>query len=279
MRAVLDGLRSQGGKVLKQVPFLRAVNPNVVTLLGIAFAVLAAYLICAGQLWWAIPALTASGLTDLLDGVVARRAGRVSKRGAFLDSVADRVIETVICGGIVYYLAQHKGAGWALLGLAALGSGYLISYERAKAESMGYEGRGGLMERAERLILLGVSLGFSGAIMIPTLVVLVTLNLGTAATRFLRVYVQAAREDGLEIPETLAKSVDRLEGRRRPGVVFERTRRGGSGRVVRRLRWVDLEERFRAMRADLSRRYLRQDTAVRRRRSLGSRWLQRPDDR
>ena len=88
-----------------------------------------------------------------------QRAGQV--RGAFFDSVCDRVTDALVLGGVAWYLQDHHHGHAALLPFAVLGASLLISYERAKAESLGFDAKGGLMERAERIVVLCAGLAFS----------------------------------------------------------------------------------------------------------------------
>ena len=99
-------------------------------------------------------------LPDLLDGAVAKASGTAGPRGAFFDSVSDRVTDALLLGGVAWHLSTTHPGRIAVLPLAVLGASMLISYERAKAESLGFDARGGLMERAERIIALGVGLLF-----------------------------------------------------------------------------------------------------------------------
>jgi CDP-diacylglycerol--glycerol-3-phosphate 3-phosphatidyltransferase len=122
---------------------------------------------------------------------VAKASGTASPRGAFFDSVSDRVSDSLVLGGVAWYLAGHDGAHAALLPFAVLGASTLISYERAKAESLGFSAKGGLMERAERVIALCVGLLF-GAVLVPVLWVMLTLTLVTAVQRFVMVWKQAS---------------------------------------------------------------------------------------
>jgi len=165
------------------------VGPDGLTALGLALSVLTALLIASGHLVWAVVGLTASGLVDLLDGSVARTSGRASPRGAFFDSVADRVSDAVVFGGVAWYLGRDGGRG-AVLALAAVALAMLISYERAKAEGLGYDARGGIMERAERMVLLGIGLAFD--ILVPVLWIMVVLMAVTAVHRFVKVWRQAS---------------------------------------------------------------------------------------
>jgi CDP-diacylglycerol--glycerol-3-phosphate 3-phosphatidyltransferase len=123
---------------------------------------------------------------------VAKASGTASSRGAFFDSVADRFTDALFLLGIAWYLSGDGGR-IALLPMAVLGASMLISYERAKAEALGYQAKGGLMERAERLILLGLGLLFS-QLLIPILWVMLVLTLVTAIQRFVKVWNQASAE-------------------------------------------------------------------------------------
>src|SRR5690606_27512951 len=112
-------------------------------------------------------------------------------RGAFFDSVSDRVTDALLLGGIAWYLSSTNPGRIAILPLAVLGASMLISYERAKAESLGFDAKGGLMERAERLIALGVGLLFD-SVLIPVLWLMLVLTLITAVQRFVKVWQQAS---------------------------------------------------------------------------------------
>ncbi len=96
--------------------------------------------------------LLVSGFFDIVDGSVARVTKQISKKGAFLDSVFDKISEVIIFGGIA--LGQLADSFWCLI---ALGSSLLVSYTRARAESLGGKLKGiGIGERAERLLLIAI---------------------------------------------------------------------------------------------------------------------------
>lgn len=171
------------------------VTADQVTLLGLVLAGLTAVVIGLGHLWVGVALVTVGGLMDFVDGAVAKAAGTASKRGAFFDSVSDRVADGLIFGGVAWYLASGSDPRLALVPFAIFGVGAVISYERAKAESLGYDGKGGLMERAERLILLGVALAFN-VVLVPLLLVLLGLSVFTAAQRFAKVWRQASQHEG-----------------------------------------------------------------------------------
>jgi CDP-diacylglycerol--glycerol-3-phosphate 3-phosphatidyltransferase len=169
------------------------VTPNQVTVAGLFLAAATGVVIGLGQLYIGVVLLTVGGLMDTLDGLVAKAAGSSSRRGAFFDSVSDRVADGLMFGGLAWYLAAGRTPEYALLPLAILAVGNIISYERAKAESFGWTGKGGLMERAERLILLGAALAFH-VVLIPLLVVLLALCVFTAIQRFAKIWAQATAE-------------------------------------------------------------------------------------
>ena len=158
--------------------------------LGLVLGVATAFAIGSGRLGLGLVLLVAAALLDLFDGPVAKAAGTAGPRGAFFDSVSDRVTDALVLGGIAWYLAGEDGGRMALLPFAVLGASALISYERAKAESLGYEAKGGLMERAERIIALCFGL-FVSALLVPVLWVMLALTLVTAVQRFVKVWRQA----------------------------------------------------------------------------------------
>jgi CDP-diacylglycerol--glycerol-3-phosphate 3-phosphatidyltransferase len=167
------------------------VSANAVTVAGVVLSAITAVVIGLGHLWTGVALLIVGGLMDTLDGIVAKAAGTSSKRGAFFDSVADRVADGFIFSGVAWYVTDRYSPHWALLPVALLAMSAVVSYQRAKAESLGFTARGGLMERAERLIFLGVALAFNVALL-PLLGVLLALTTVTAVGRFKKVWVQAS---------------------------------------------------------------------------------------
>ena len=171
----------------------RGVTADVLTATGLISATATAFAVALGHLHLAIGLLVLTGAHDLLDGPVAKAAGTVSTRGAFFDSVTDRVADALLMGGVAWYLASAHEGHLVVLPLAVLGVTALVSYERAKAEALGIAARGGLMERAERMILLGV--GFLASwLLVPVLWTLLVLTTLTAANRFARVWRAASGE-------------------------------------------------------------------------------------
>jgi CDP-diacylglycerol--glycerol-3-phosphate 3-phosphatidyltransferase len=191
------------------------VNPDALTILGLGFSVVTAFLIAHGRLGVAVVGVALTGVPDILDGTVARHSGKASPRGAFFDSVCDRVSDAVLLGGVAWFLAGDS-AYLPMLAFAAVSLSMLISYERAKAEGLGFHAKGGLMERAERLVLLAVGLAFD--VLVPVLWVMVALSAITAVQRFGKVWLQATeptepRDREPRVPARLR----RLRHPRRPG--------------------------------------------------------------
>ena len=140
------------GKVLVRAH----ITADVITGFGLVMSVVTAVVVGSGHLLIGVGLLFPTGLPDLFDGPVAKASGTASVRGAFLDSVADRVSDAFLFGGVAWYLVAHHSGEAVLLPFAILAVTSLISYQRAKAELLGLTARGGLMERAERFILLGL---------------------------------------------------------------------------------------------------------------------------
>ena len=142
---------------------LRAgISPGVVTASGATGAVIAsALLIPTGHLFAGALVVGVFAISDLLDGTMARMSGKTSPWGAFLDSNLDRVTDAAIFGSVAIYYSTRSYL-FMVLALISLVSGFLVSYARASAESLGFECSGGLIERAERLIVVLVAIGLTG---------------------------------------------------------------------------------------------------------------------
>jgi CDP-diacylglycerol--glycerol-3-phosphate 3-phosphatidyltransferase len=171
------------------------IGADAVTTIGLLLAAATAVLIACHWFIVAVAFIIVGGLMDTLDGHVAKTAGTASARGAFLDSVADRVGDSFIFGGLVWYFIRAHDPNAALVPLGILAAANLVSYQRAKAESLGFSAHGGMMERAERLIFLGVTLFiafFLPVVLVPMLLALLVLTIATGLGRFRRVWAQAS---------------------------------------------------------------------------------------
>ena len=137
--------------------------------------------------------------------------------------MADRESDALILGGVAWYLSSTRGGPVVLLPVAVMAASMLVSYERARAESLGFTAKGGLMERAERLIALGLGLLFD-SLLVPVLWLMLTLTLLTAGQRFLKVWRQAS-----SIPEP-PPLYERWRGRRVARPTARAWRQAASGR-------------------------------------------------
>lgn len=174
--------------------FLRAhISPDLVTVVGTAGVCVGALAFYPrGEFLWGTLFITAFVFSDNLDGVMARLSGRESKWGAFLDSVLDRIGDAAIFAGLALWFAgRGDNLRMTALLIACVALGGLISYARARAESLGFSGRGGIVERAERLIVILVATGVAGLLDLPPVVLEVVvwiLTVASAVTVFQRVW-------------------------------------------------------------------------------------------
>jgi CDP-diacylglycerol--glycerol-3-phosphate 3-phosphatidyltransferase len=192
-RKAVDKRTEPVGRALQRA----GITADVLTATGLISASATAIAIAVGMFPLAIVLLILTGAHDLFDGATAKAAGTTSVRGAFFDSVTDRVSDALLMGGASWYLISQGRGHLAVLPLAILGVTFVISYERAKAESLGIPAKGGLMERAERMILLGIAL-LSPTIFVPVLWVLLAATTATAIGRFRRIWIAAGRPDRTE---------------------------------------------------------------------------------
>jgi len=161
-------------------------NPNLITLLGFFSTLVASWLILKGFWLSAGLAIILSGLFDLLDGVIARNLGKVTIFGSFFDSVMDRYSDLLLLLALsIHYLREENSGLVILTSTVAIGTA-LIPYVRAKAESLRISCHIGLMERAERIILL--SLGALLNWMEPVLWILAILTHFTVLHRIYYVW-------------------------------------------------------------------------------------------
>ncbi len=157
---MLSGLRDKVDTALEPVAkaFARAgFTPNALTCIGLVMSVFAGVLFAYGLSRLAAIALLVCGFFDMIDGAVARFAGKVTAFGGVLDSVVDRFTEAVIIVGIVYGGVPELGQwGW-LAGVLALVGGFMVSYTRARAEAAGTGKLDvGFAERAERMLIFAI---------------------------------------------------------------------------------------------------------------------------
>lgn len=140
------------------------ITPNRVTVIGFGVVVIAAVLVAAGHLLIGAAVLVAGSLLDAVDGALARATGGSTAFGSFLDSTLDRAAEAILYVAIVVYFVRGPGDPFwpVLLALGALSASFMVSYTRAKAESIGVTASVGLAPRTERLVLVVAGIGLAG---------------------------------------------------------------------------------------------------------------------
>src|SRR3954452_7146095 len=145
------------------------VSPNTVTFVG-TLGVCAGALIFfpQGKLLIGVLVITLFVFSDMIDGYMARTSGQVSLFGAFWDSTLDRVGDAAIFGGLaMYYVGPGDNAWFAALAIYCLSMGSVTSYARDRAESLGMDARGGIAERADRLVAILSMTGLSAIFDVP----------------------------------------------------------------------------------------------------------------
>jgi len=202
---MLERFRAFWTNVWKPVAHLLirlGVTPNLVTFIGTVGVVAGALAFFPrGELLIGVLVITTFVFSDLIDGYMARSTGQVSKFGSFWDSTLDRLGDGAIFGGLALYFAG-PGDSYLYLCLALynLVTGAVTSYARAKAESLGLNAKGGIAERADRLVSILVMTGFSAIFDLPILMYVTLWALALASTytvgyRVLMVHRQVLAEE------------------------------------------------------------------------------------
>ncbi|GAB3623867.1 CDP-alcohol phosphatidyltransferase family protein [Mariniluteicoccus endophyticus] len=140
------------------------VRPDVLTWCGTVWVVVVS-VVCfpQGWLWQGAIAVALVAPLDMLDGEVARRTGRTSPEGAFLDSTLDRVADGAVLGGLAVFLAGTGPRGWVGVAVWALVAGQVTSYARARAEALDLPAARGLVTRTDRLVIALGGAALNGA--------------------------------------------------------------------------------------------------------------------
>jgi phosphatidylglycerophosphate synthase len=184
------------------------VSPNALTFASFLVACVAAVCFALGNFGAGGWLYLLTGILDILDGRIARATGKVSKGGAFFDSVMDRYAELVVFGGLAVFYRQS----WAIYVALAAGLGsVMVSYTRARGEALGVQVNIGTMQRPERLFYLGVISGLSPIVetlfghgslppFVPVVVALGLLAASANVTAVRRISHTLARLDGRGLP-------------------------------------------------------------------------------
>jgi phosphatidylglycerophosphate synthase len=167
--------------IAKRIPL----SPNFLTITGFVITIISALIIQKNLKLGGILILV-GGIFDFFDGLVARTQGKVSKFGAFLDSVLDRYSDAFLFLSIAWYLAVKGSHIGAFLSLGTLVGAFLISYARARAEGLGESCHTGIMERPERIIMLSFA-AITGWLM-PVLWIMLILTHITVLQRIFHVW-------------------------------------------------------------------------------------------
>lgn len=202
MKFLPSDLREQGTRLLTPLldVFVRTgLSPNVITTIGFVITMGAGLAYFLGSLQWGGFLVLLGGLFDVIDGYVARQTERVTRFGSFYDSTLDRISEVMVFLGIFsLYNGTEPNIGepWMVYVVAlALAGSLLVSYTRARAEGMGIECRVGLMQRAERVLLLGIATLFfatwrAGLVLTLVMIAMAVLTNLTLIYRIYWVYQQ-----------------------------------------------------------------------------------------
>jgi CDP-diacylglycerol--glycerol-3-phosphate 3-phosphatidyltransferase len=173
------------------------VPPNFLTILGFLLNVGVAWIISQGNFVLAGFLIIVAGAFDLLDGAVARKTNRVTKFGALLDSTLDRLSESVLLIGLLWYYAWQQDASLEVVLIFAIVVGsLLVSYVRARAEGLGLDAEVGIMRRTVRILTLSIGLMLSSfePLLLVTLWGLAILTNLTAVHRLVYVWYKARKD-------------------------------------------------------------------------------------
>ena len=177
------------------------VSPDAVTIAGTAGVILGGLVLYPlGFLWWGSVVIAFFAFSDVVDGIMARLQGRSGGWGNFLDSTLDRLADGAIFAGLtIWFFTGGEDPGIAAAAVVCLVLGMVVSYARAKAESLGYQASVGIAERAERLASVLLITGLTGLGLPPvalfvTLILLALASVITIVQRMSTVRRQAMAE-------------------------------------------------------------------------------------
>jgi CDP-diacylglycerol--glycerol-3-phosphate 3-phosphatidyltransferase len=170
------------------------ISPNTITTIGLLLTIAVTMTLWSGHLVWGGILVLITSAFDMLDGALARATNRKSAFGAFFDSTVDRYTEALILLGILLYYESLPGVRWEvpLVYISIVGS-LMVSYTRARAEALGFDGKTGILARPERIILL--SFGLLVGWLPFALAILALFTNFTAAQRVYYVWVQERRNN------------------------------------------------------------------------------------
>jgi phosphatidylglycerophosphate synthase len=194
------------------------VSPNVITACSLLMCGITGAAVALGHLAGAVWLYAFAGILDVLDGRLARLANQQTPAGALFDSVSDRWGELFVFAGYVWYLHDSP---WLLAVMSAIGGSMMVSYTRARAEGLGVDLSGGVMQRAERIVLVAggtlIAAWYGGEvetasllepILGVTMLICGVASTATAISRWVVAYRELARRYGARVqPESISTAI------------------------------------------------------------------------
>src|SRR5256714_10978389 len=203
-KSITGRIGAGGKRVVDSIVNLLAsvrVHPNILTLIGMVINIFAMILFAKGIFTWAALVIVFAGIFDIVDGEVARRTQRVTKFGAFFDSVIDRYSDLLLLLGLIIWYAKINRIFYVgMTGLVLIGS-VLTSYTRARAESLIPACKVGFLERPERIVLMIIGSLFDK--MAPVLWVMAILSNWTVAQRIWYTWRELSADERLRKAATV----------------------------------------------------------------------------
>jgi len=188
MRVWFKGVTDPIGAFLNKL----GITPNTMTMLGLLGNVVGAYFLARGEMFLGGLFVLICTPFDALDGTMARLRGEANEFGAFVDSVTDRYSELFILGGLLYYFAGQGDSVSTIAVYAAAAGSVLVSYVKARADSLKFDANTGILTRMERYLVLAPLLLFNQPV-VAVWIVAILANI-TALQRIFKVRWQAHAE-------------------------------------------------------------------------------------
>lgn len=193
------------GKVLSALVrwlTLSGIHPNVLTLIGLVVNGVAAWILARGEFLYGGLIILSAAVFDLTDGAVARSANKVTRFGAFLDSVMDRYSDLILLTGLLVHYARIERFSYIVLTAVVMTGTVLVSYSRARAENLIPKCKVGFMERPERIVLLIIGALFNR--MAPVLWVMAVLSNLTVVHRIVHTWKESRKLAEVEVSDAVA---------------------------------------------------------------------------
>lgn len=193
------------GKVLSALVrwlTLSGIHPNVLTLIGLVVNGVAAWILARGEFLYGGLIILSAAVFDLTDGAVARSANKVTRFGAFLDSVMDRYSDLILLTGLLVHYARIERFSYIVLTAVVMTGTVLVSYSRARAENLIPKCKVGFMERPERIVLLIIGALFDR--MAPVLWVMAVLSNLTVVHRIVNTWKESRKLAEVEVSDAVA---------------------------------------------------------------------------